>query len=103
MGQRSGRVTFFADHSRCWEENRYVYPVISRRSRGLSLGINLNPDGACNFDCIYCQVDRTVRSAVGKVDPARVALELDRAIASAMDGGLVEHPRFARLKKIGAG
>jgi sulfatase maturation enzyme AslB (radical SAM superfamily) len=49
----------FAHHPRDWRDNLYVYPVISRRSRGLSIGVNLNPDTACNFDCIYCQVDRT--------------------------------------------
>jgi len=45
-------------HPRNFASNRYVYPVISRRSQGLSLGINLNPNKACNFDCPYCQVDR---------------------------------------------
>jgi len=49
----------FRSHPRNWRENFYVYPVISRRSGGLSIGINLNPDTACNFDCVYCQVDRT--------------------------------------------
>ena len=34
-----------------------VYPVYSRRSRGLSLGINLFPDEKqCSFDCPYCEV-----------------------------------------------
>ena len=34
-----------------------VYPVYSRRSRGLSLGINLYPDRkVCSFDCPYCEV-----------------------------------------------
>lgn len=36
-----------------------MYPVVSRRSKGLSIGINLNPDRICNFDCVYCCVDRT--------------------------------------------
>ena len=37
-------------------------PVLSRRSGGISIGVNLNPDKICNFDCIYCQVDRTRQS-----------------------------------------
>ena len=45
-------------HERSFEANRFVYPVLSRRAGGLSVGINLNPDKICNFDCIYCQVDR---------------------------------------------
>src|SRR4051812_49785279 len=47
-------VPLFTQHSRSWRDNRYVYPVISRRSKGVSIGINLNPDKICNFDCIYC-------------------------------------------------
>lgn len=35
---------------------RYVYLVRARRSRGLSLGINLDPQKSCNFDCVYCEV-----------------------------------------------
>jgi len=34
-----------------------VYPVLSRRSGGLSIGVNLFPAGkACSFDCPYCEV-----------------------------------------------
>jgi histidinol dehydrogenase len=34
-----------------------VYPVYSRRSKGLSVGINLFPDRkVCTFDCPYCEV-----------------------------------------------
>ena len=46
------------DHRRVWRDFDYCYPVISRRSRGVSLGVNLNPDKVCNFDCVYCEVDR---------------------------------------------
>jgi wyosine [tRNA(Phe)-imidazoG37] synthetase (radical SAM superfamily) len=52
-----------ADHARLFEQNRFVYPVLSRRSGGISIGVNLNPDKVCNFDCIYCSVDR--RAGVG--------------------------------------
>jgi len=48
----------YTQHSRSFQENRYVYPVLSRRSKGISVGINLNPDKVCNFNCIYCQVER---------------------------------------------
>jgi histidinol dehydrogenase len=44
------------DH-RSREGGALVYPVYSRRSRGLSLGINLFPDHkVCSFDCPYCEV-----------------------------------------------
>ena len=39
------------------EKGNAVYPVYSRRSGGLSLGINLFPDKKkCAFDCPYCEV-----------------------------------------------
>jgi wyosine [tRNA(Phe)-imidazoG37] synthetase (radical SAM superfamily) len=44
------------DHSRDSAGLRYVYPVVSRRAGGVSVGINLNTNNACNWRCIYCQV-----------------------------------------------
>lgn len=82
------------DHSRDWRENFYVYPVISRRSGGLSIGINLNPDTACNFDCIYCQVDRTGTPRVREVNVERVAFELIEMIELARGGRLYEDAAF---------
>jgi len=39
------------------EKGVIVYPVYSRRSEGLSIGINLFPDRKnCTFDCPYCEV-----------------------------------------------
>ena len=84
-----------ADHSRRWRQNLYVYPVISRRSSGLSIGVNLNPDKACNFDCVYCQVDRTVAPTVRKVDLQVLAAELDDMVAVAAKGDIWNDPQFA--------
>jgi wyosine [tRNA(Phe)-imidazoG37] synthetase (radical SAM superfamily) len=83
-----------ASHSRHWRENLYVYPVISRRSGGLSIGINLNPDTACNFDCVYCQVDRTGIPRVRHVDPAAMQAELEHMIDQARSGALFDDPAF---------
>ena len=39
------------------EKGVIVYPVYSRRSAGLSIGINLYPDKkSCQFNCPYCEV-----------------------------------------------
>lgn len=85
------------NHSRNWQENLYVYPVISRRSQGLSIGINLNPDTACNFDCIYCQVDRTVTPRVREVDMNILHDELEAMILDATNGSLFDDPKFSQL------
>jgi len=45
-----------ADH-RSREGGAIIYPVYSRRSGGLSIGVNLFPDRKiCSFDCPYCEV-----------------------------------------------
>jgi len=68
--------TLFASHPRRWRHFNYVYPVISRRCRGLSIGVNLNPDAACNFDCVYCCADRTPPRPDKHVDLSILAREL---------------------------
>jgi wyosine [tRNA(Phe)-imidazoG37] synthetase (radical SAM superfamily) len=85
------------DHRRTHADFTFVYPVISRRSHGLSLGVNLNPDKVCNFDCIYCEVDRRVPGRAVPVDPARVAEELTALVRSARAGALAAEPRFRDL------
>src|SRR4051812_23872056 len=57
--------------------NRFVYAVISQRSHGLSIGINLNPDKCCNFDCAYCEVNREVPGRDSRVDVDVLAAELE--------------------------
>lgn len=84
-------------HGRHWQDNAYCYPVVSRRSGGLSIGINLNPDTACNFDCIYCQVDRTTPPTVRKVDLDHLRSELDRLLDAACDGSLFAASPFDAL------
>ena len=84
-------------HPRLFENNRYVYPVLSRRSGGISVGINLNPDKICNFDCIYCQVDRTVPPALRDVDEDRIIRELTALLDDALSGGLFQHPSFRSI------
>ncbi|MEZ6042975.1 MAG: radical SAM protein [Planctomycetaceae bacterium] len=85
----------FEDHRRLFENNRFVYPVVSRRSQGVSIGINLNPDKVCNFDCIYCQVNRRDESETRFVDMEQLLSELDSVIRIVMSGELFQHPRFS--------
>lgn len=87
----------FANHPRDWQSNHYVYPVISRRSRGLSVGVNLNPDRACNFDCIYCQVDRTLPVTVRDVNLDRLNDEMLHMLQWAADGSIFEHTGFGHV------
>jgi wyosine [tRNA(Phe)-imidazoG37] synthetase (radical SAM superfamily) len=90
----------FAEHPRAYAENAYVYPVVSRRAGGVSIGVNLNRNRFCNFDCVYCQVDRrapSVDDADAPIDLPRLAAELDAAIDSVQSGKVFESPRFAAV------
>ncbi|MBS0311602.1 MAG: radical SAM protein, partial [Proteobacteria bacterium] len=49
------------NHDRDSAGMTYVYPVVSRRAGGVSVGINLNPNNACNWACVYCQVPNLTR------------------------------------------
>jgi wyosine [tRNA(Phe)-imidazoG37] synthetase (radical SAM superfamily) len=82
-------------HPRRFETNRFVYPVLSRRSGGISLGVNLNPDKVCNFDCIYCQVDRTTTSETRFVEMQQLLDELEDTLRLVVSGELFEHEKFA--------
>jgi wyosine [tRNA(Phe)-imidazoG37] synthetase (radical SAM superfamily) len=82
-------------HQRTFEANRFVYPVLSRRSGGISLGVNLNPDKVCNFDCIYCQVDRTRQSETRFVEIDALLAELKTTLGEITTGALFQTPAFA--------
>jgi len=85
------------DHSRQYAMFTLVYPVISRRSQGLSLGVNLNPDKVCNFDCIYCEVDRRTPGRVSRVNVNQLHDELVALIRFVKEGGLAQETRFDGL------
>jgi wyosine [tRNA(Phe)-imidazoG37] synthetase (radical SAM superfamily) len=87
-------------HSRSYLNNRFVYPVLSRRSKGISVGINLNPDKICNFDCIYCQVDRRdPPSKDGTVMITEVLEELRELLNSFKDESIYSSPAFMEFSR----
>ena len=51
------------DHSRELSGLKYIYSVISRRAGGLSIGVNLNINNACNWQCIYCEIPNLTRGS----------------------------------------
>jgi|TARA_B110000263_G_scaffold104646_1_gene91379 wyosine [tRNA(Phe)-imidazoG37] synthetase (radical SAM superfamily) len=46
----------------------------------MSIGVNLNPDKICNFDCIYCQVNRTTASETRFVEIQQLLDELQHML-----------------------
>ena len=77
-----------------WSGFRFVYPVVSRRAGGVSLGVNLNPDKDCNFDCVYCQVDRSVPPTTLTVELDGLESELRSMIGLWAGGELFRRPPF---------
>ena len=88
-------TSLYQQHDRLFEDNRFVYPVLSRRSGGLSIGVNLNPDKVCNFDCIYCQVNRTTESETRFVELDQLLDELDRMLEWVLSARIFESGKFS--------
>ncbi len=74
------------DHRRDSAGLRYVYPVISRRAGGVSVGINLNVNNACNWACVYCQVDNLTRGGPPPIDLDLLERELAAFLDDALHG-----------------
>ncbi len=88
-------LALYSDHGRTYRENKFVYPVLSRRSGGISIGVNLNPDKVCNFDCIYCQVDRRSEAETQFVETDRLLAELDAMFRFVTSGEIFQDAKFA--------
>ena len=79
--------------------NRFVYLTVSPRARGLSVGVNLNPDKRCNFDCVYCEVDRRVPAANAAFDLSVLAKELESTVALVASGKLREQSPYSHMPR----
>lgn len=86
------------NHNRDSAGYTYVYPVISRRAGGVSVGINLNPNNACNWACIYCQVPNLVRGSAPKINLQQLESELRGFLSDAVHGDWLQNhaPEGAR-------
>jgi wyosine [tRNA(Phe)-imidazoG37] synthetase (radical SAM superfamily) len=85
----SGILSTF-DHDRDSAALRYVYPVVSRRAGGVSVGINLNTNNACNWRCIYCQVPDLTRGAAPAVDMSVLENELRGFLHELLHGDFMQ-------------
>ena len=90
--KRGGQIPFCTPRN--FLNNRFVYAVISQRARGLLIGINLNPDRYCNFDCLYCEVNRDEPVHERQVNLRVLIAELQEMLDTAFKGRLREFPAF---------
>lgn len=90
------------DHDRASAGLRYVYPVVSRRAGGVSIGINLNINNACNWRCIYCQVPDLKLGTAQPVDLALLERELSGFLLELQQGDFMQRvpPEMRRINDI---
>lgn len=78
------------NHDRDSAGMTYVYPVVSRRAGGVSVGVNLNPNNACNWACIYCQVPGLRRGTAPEIDLAQLEAELRSLLTDILRGNFMQ-------------
>ncbi|HRP24903.1 radical SAM protein [Thauera sp.] len=83
---RRPQALSFRNHDRDLAGLTYVYAVLSRRAGGVSVGINLNPNNACNWHCAYCQVPGLVRGKAPEIDLAKLEDELHGFLGDLVQG-----------------
>jgi wyosine [tRNA(Phe)-imidazoG37] synthetase (radical SAM superfamily) len=78
------------NHDRDSAAMTYVYPVVSRRAAGVSLGVNLNPNSACNWACVYCQVPGLTRGSAPDIDLNQLEAELRAMLTRIVHGDFMQ-------------
>lgn len=96
--KQNNHVLSTRDHSRDSAGLTYVYPVVSRRAGGVSIGINLNPNNACNWHCAYCQVPNLTRGSAPPIDLGQLEAELRGLLDAVVHGDFMQQqvPEEAR-------
>jgi wyosine [tRNA(Phe)-imidazoG37] synthetase (radical SAM superfamily) len=88
------------DHDRDSAGMTYVYPVVSRRAGGVSVGINLNPNNACNWRCVYCQVPELKRGGPPPLEMEKLATELRCFLHELLHGDFMQQRVLADMRRI---
>ncbi|MFA7300099.1 MAG: radical SAM protein [Sideroxydans sp.] len=90
------------EHSRDSAGMHYVYPVVSRRAGGVSIGVNLNPNNACNWRCIYCQVPNLTLGTAPPIDLTLLEKELKDFLHGLQHGEFMQRisPEARRINDI---
>jgi wyosine [tRNA(Phe)-imidazoG37] synthetase (radical SAM superfamily) len=88
------------NHDRDSAGMTYVYPVLSRRAGGVSVGINLNPNNACNWRCIYCQVPNLTRGGPPPLDLALLEAELRGLLQDIVYGDYLQRAAPEAMRRL---
>jgi wyosine [tRNA(Phe)-imidazoG37] synthetase (radical SAM superfamily) len=63
------------------------------------VGVNLNPERRCNFDCLYCEVPRPLPGGNPPVDVEVMAAEVERTLDYVQSDRLRQHPVLGTLPR----
>jgi wyosine [tRNA(Phe)-imidazoG37] synthetase (radical SAM superfamily) len=88
------------DHNRDVIGLKYIYPVISRRAGGLSIGINFNPNNACNWRCLYCQVPNLKRGTAPEMDFILLKKELNYFLNEVLHGDFYQRFKVPKQQQV---
>ena len=88
------------DHSRDIAGLKYIYPVISRRAGGLSIGINFNTNNACNWRCVYCQVPDLIKGSAPEMDFKLLEQELRFFLRQVLEGDFYQQYQVAEQHRV---
>jgi wyosine [tRNA(Phe)-imidazoG37] synthetase (radical SAM superfamily) len=80
-----------------WTDFQHIYPVVSRRSRGISIGVNLSPEKFCNFNCVYCQIPREEKGNIVDIHVNQLLTELREMLEIHRTGELFKFRPFSSL------
>jgi wyosine [tRNA(Phe)-imidazoG37] synthetase (radical SAM superfamily) len=78
-------------------DNRFVYLTISAHARGLSVGVNMNPDRYCKIDCERCELDGRTPGREQSLDVEVMSAELERTLAIVHSGQICDRPGYSGL------
>jgi wyosine [tRNA(Phe)-imidazoG37] synthetase (radical SAM superfamily) len=88
------------DHNRDVSGMQYIYPVVSRRAGGVSIGVNLNTNNACNWRCVYCQVPNLTRGTPPPIDLDLLERELRSMLWQVIHGDFMQRYVAASDRKL---
>ncbi len=88
------------NHNRDIAGLKYIYPVLSRRAGGLSIGVNFNTNNACNWRCIYCQVPDLKLGAAPEMDFQLLEDELRFFLQTVLHGDFYSHFQVAKHQRV---
>lgn len=98
--RHTSKLLNITDHSRNNVGMTYIYPVVSRRAGGVSVGVNLNPNNACNWRCIYCQVPELKRGTAPAIDLVRLETELRTFLHEILHGRFMQEQVPSNARRI---